>query len=227
MDPASFAEHFFGRSADDPVAARLRIAAIGANQAQSHAELREAAGDLAAAQQTVGLDRWNAFLADAAQRASDPATTAAIEKSEQPPDPRKDAITPVYPLETVLGIGAAGLAKGVAAGLRAAGGAILRQMKPGAETSENILQPGGKPIGKPGSSEKIRELPGGNTGAQTLFKRLTKGGTNITPVGHPGKLVKMPDGVIFGYRPTSKSGPPSIDVKAPGINIRKLKFPGS
>ncbi len=134
MGMASFAEHFFGRAADDPVAARLHNAAMTANLAQSHAELREAANDLAAAQQAVGLDRWSAFMADAAQRASDPATTAAIERSEQPPDPRKDAITPVYPLETVLGIGAAGLAKGVAAGLRAASGAILRQVRPARQT---------------------------------------------------------------------------------------------
>ena len=121
------------RAADDPVAVRLHNAAVTANLAQSHAELREAADDLGTAQQVVGLDRWSAFLADAAQRASDPATTAAIEKSEQPLDPRRDAITPVYPLETVLGIGAAGLAKGVSAGLRAAGGAIARQIRPSGE----------------------------------------------------------------------------------------------
>ena len=42
MDQASFVEHFFGWSADDPVAARLRKAALSANLAQSHAELREA-----------------------------------------------------------------------------------------------------------------------------------------------------------------------------------------
>ncbi len=137
MDLASFAERFFGRAADDPVATRLHNAAMAANLAQSHAELREAADDLAAAQQAVGLDRWQAFLTDAAQRASDPATTAAIEKSEQPPDPRKDAITPVYPLETAIGVAAAGLAGGVGAGLRAAGGAILRQLRPTQRANAN------------------------------------------------------------------------------------------
>ena len=69
-----------------------------ANLAQSHAELREAAYDLAAAQQMAGLDRWSAFVADAEQRARDSATTVAIEKSEQPPNPRKDTITPTRPL---------------------------------------------------------------------------------------------------------------------------------
>ena len=98
MDQANFAEHFLGRSADDSVAARLRNAAMTANLAQSHAELREAAGDLAAAQQMVGLDRWYGFVADAAQRASDPATTAAIEKIEQMPGSRKDANTLSHPL---------------------------------------------------------------------------------------------------------------------------------
>ena len=123
------------------MAARLRIAAMGANQAQSHAEPREAAGDLAAAQQMVGLDRWSAFVADASQRVSDPATIAAIEKSEQPPDPRKDAITPVYPLERLAVIAATAMTGGVAAGLRAAGGAILRQMKPSGAAPKIDLLP--------------------------------------------------------------------------------------
>ena len=155
MDMASFAEHFFGRSARDPVAARLHDAAMTANLAQSHAELREAADDLTAAQQMVGLDRWNAFLVDAAQRASDPATIAALEANERPPDPRKDAITPVYPLEAVLGIGAVGLAKGAAVGLRAAGGAILRQMKPSGPNRDVDLLPKASKVRMP--PEKVTE----------------------------------------------------------------------
>jgi hypothetical protein len=55
---------------------------------------------------------------------------AAIEKSRLPPDPGKDAIRPVYPVEILLGIGAVGIAGGVTAAVRAAGGAILRQMLP-------------------------------------------------------------------------------------------------
>jgi hypothetical protein len=69
----------------------------------------------------VGLDSWPRFVADAQARARDPATVAAIEKSLQPPDLKKDAITPVYPVEKALAVGAAGLVGGVA---RAIGGAV-------------------------------------------------------------------------------------------------------
>lgn len=130
LDQASFAEHFLGRSADDPVAANLRSAAQGADMATTHAELRDAAGHLADAMQAVGLDRWAAFLTDAHDRARDPATTAAVGQSSSPPNLGKDAIRPVYPLETLLGIGAAGFARGVAAAVRAAAGAGLRQVTP-------------------------------------------------------------------------------------------------
>ncbi len=62
--------------------------------------------------------------------------------------------------------------------------------------------------------------------ARELFDRLTKGGTDVTPPGHPGKVIRMPDGSAISYRPTSKSGPPTIDVTITGLSIRKLKFPG-
>jgi hypothetical protein len=70
----------------------------------------------------VGLDSWPSFVADAQARARDPATVAAIEKSLQPPDLKKDAITPVYPVETALAAGAAAVTGGAAGlvGLRRA-----------------------------------------------------------------------------------------------------------
>lgn len=131
LDSASFAEHFFGRGPDDPVVAKLRGAAQGAATATTHAELRDAGGQLADGMQIVGPDRWPRFLADAQERARDPATVAAVEASQQPP-PRSgvDAIRPVYPLEYLLGIGAAGVAGGAAAAARSAGGAILRHVLP-------------------------------------------------------------------------------------------------
>jgi hypothetical protein len=135
MDIASFAEHFLGRSADDPVATKPHNAAITANLAQSHAEFGEAASDLAAAQQIVGLDRWSGFLADAEQGANNQTTIAAVEQSEKPPAPGRDAIIPVYPLETLIGIGAAGIAAGAGAAIGAAGGAILRQIRPMRKTA--------------------------------------------------------------------------------------------
>jgi hypothetical protein len=78
--------------------------------------------------EAVRIDRWPHFVADAQERARDPATQAVIEKSRQPPDPGCDAIRPVYPIETLLGVGAA--AKGVAAAARALAGAGLKQAVP-------------------------------------------------------------------------------------------------
>ncbi len=127
LDQATFADRFFGRSADDHVVRILHSAALDAATATSQADIREAAGKLAEAMQAVGLYQWPSFVADAEERARNPATVAAIEKSRQPPDPGKDAIRPVYPVETLLGIGAAAVAGGVAAAARVVVGAIARQ----------------------------------------------------------------------------------------------------
>ncbi len=129
LNQAAFASRLFGRSADDPVIRDLHSATLRAATATSHDDLREAAGKLARAMEAVGIDRWPYFVADAQQRARDPATQDAIEKSRQPPGPGRDAIQPVYPIETLLGVGAAA-AKGAAAAARALAGAGLRQAVP-------------------------------------------------------------------------------------------------
>ncbi len=127
LDEASFAERFFGRAADDPVSDKLHRIVRSTIFASSYAELRDPMEKLAEVMQTVGLDRWPRFLADAQERARDPATIAAVEKSRQPPDPRRDAIYPSYLPETLIGIGAAGFAGGLAAAARAAGAAIAKR----------------------------------------------------------------------------------------------------
>jgi hypothetical protein len=118
------------------LAARIQAdgAALDVRFATSQAELREAAEKIASAMQAIGLDRWPRFLADAQDRARDPATVAAATRSRQPRDPTPDAIRPVYPLETLLGVGAVGVAGGAVAVARAAGraigGAIVKQVLP-------------------------------------------------------------------------------------------------
>ena len=88
-----------------------------------------------------------------------------------------------------------------------------------------VLTPGGKAIGKPGSSPKIRELPGGEAGAEGLFRQLTGGGgTDVTPPGYKGTMIELPGGGRVGLRLISKSGSPAIDVRIPGINITKIHF---
>ncbi len=130
LDQATFASRLFGRGTDDPVVRSLHRAALGAATATSQDDLRDAAGTVAEAIQAVGINQWPRFVADAAERARDPATQAAIEKSRQPPDPALDAIRPVYPVETAIGVAAAGIAGGAAAAARAVGGAILKQVLP-------------------------------------------------------------------------------------------------
>ncbi len=148
MDAASFARHFFGRAADDPVVGSLRAAVSEAVQATTRPQLAAASGDLAKAMTAVGLDGWPRFVADAQARAHEKATLAAIQKSLQPPDVRKDAIKPVYPVETALAAGAAAVTGGVSglvgAAARAIGGAITGQIladRPASATGEPSSQP--------------------------------------------------------------------------------------
>ncbi|MBC8071671.1 MAG: hypothetical protein IAG13_25325 [Deltaproteobacteria bacterium] len=89
---------------------------------------------------------------------------------------------------------------------------------------EGLLKPGGRFIGKPGSGAQIRELPGGLSDAQTLFDQLAAGGEIVTGTKFPGTLVRLPNGGTVGLRPVSTSGPPTIDVRVPGIGIREIKF---
>ena len=127
----------FGAMLPDTVGAgaatSLQAAARAAAGAASADDERAASAALADAVQAVGLDNWSRFVAGVQDRAAETARTAA---SEPPPDPRKDAITPVYPLETMIGVGVAGVAGGVGAAARAAGGALLRQLMPGAKAPE-------------------------------------------------------------------------------------------
>ena len=77
---AAFASRLFGRSADDPVVQDLHDAALCAATATTHDDLRDASGKLARAMEGVGIDRWPGFVADAQQRARNPATLAALKQ---------------------------------------------------------------------------------------------------------------------------------------------------
>jgi hypothetical protein len=96
------------------------------------------------------------------------------------------------------------------------------------ETPQEILMPDGKNIGVKGKGNngRVRELPGGEKAAEEFFDRLTKGGEDYTPETHPGKGKNLPNGGWIGYRKASQSdsGNPTIDVKVPGVNFKKIKF---
>ncbi len=176
LDRTAFADHFLGRAADDPIADTLRSAAFAAATATSHADMADAAGRLANAIKAVGIDRWPGFVADASERARNPATQAATQASSQPPPHAPDAIRPVYPVETAIGIAAAGLLGGAGAAARALGGAIVRGVAPArrlaaedapAEETVPRTRPTGSPALAPKqdepnaavTEEKIDDLP--------------------------------------------------------------------
>ncbi|SUE43692.1 Uncharacterised protein [Roseomonas gilardii subsp. rosea] len=85
-------------------------------------------------------------------------------------------------------------------------------------TLREILVPGGQPIGTgdKNSGANIRGLPGGDNAAREMFRVLTEGreGVDVTPATYPsgGKLIQLPDGTKIGYRPSSRSGTPAIDI---------------
>ena len=88
LDAQGFGAHFFGRRGDDGAVQGLRIAALGIATARDHQDLRRASEGVAAAMQSVGLGNWNRFLADAQDRADDPATLAAVAASRARPAAR-------------------------------------------------------------------------------------------------------------------------------------------
>ena len=51
------------------------------------------------------------------------------------------------------------------------------------EEPASILSPGGRPLGRAGSSDDIREVAGGRIAAEQIFERLSKGGIDVTPRG--------------------------------------------
>jgi hypothetical protein len=192
--------------------------------------------------QKVGLERWPNYLADAARRAIAAASEGAIpnvvkasaagtdspaagavmlggillyltlkslEQRSKPATPKPTPSAPTMPAQPLI-----------------VEAAVPVPPPKDGETPADVLKPDGRLVGQAGSGPKIRELPGGKPAAEELFDRLTKGGTNISPPGYPGKLVRLPNGDTIGYRPTSKSGPPTIDVDIAGVGKRKLKFPG-
>lgn len=143
-----------------------------------------------------------------------------------------DAITPVYPLESaiLLLLGGAS-ALGDAVGGEAAGGAAadtaLGDASSYTQRFIDMLTPNGSLIGEAGSRSWIRELPGGSDAAEQMFQDLTEGGIPDLPATYSGSQgFRMPDDSWIGYRPTSTSGPPTIDLNIVPLRdtIRKLKF---
>jgi len=96
----------------------------------------------------------------------------------------------------------------------------------GAPRAIELLRPGGQLIGVAGSSSRIRLLQGGRTEAEALFNQLVRetGATPLTKQGLTG-FARLPEGGgTISFRTVSSSGPPTIDVRIPGLGIREIKF---
>ncbi len=89
----------------------------------------------------------------------------------------------------------------------------------------DLLRSGGELVGKAGNT-RIRVLPGGMKEAEAFFRELGEGGPVIKDLRFPGTMVELPGGGRVGFRPVSKSGPPTIDVNIPGLKgeIKEIKF---
>ncbi|MFM6929014.1 MAG: RHS repeat-associated core domain-containing protein, partial [Bdellovibrio sp.] len=88
------------------------------------------------------------------------------------------------------------------------------------------IKPNGQLIGEAGSSSRVRIVPGGLQEAQNMYSGLCKGGTPSTPSNYSGQMVRFSDGGVVGLRPSSASGPPTIDINIPGMTGIKIKFTG-
>jgi hypothetical protein len=96
----------------------------------------------------------------------------------------------------------------------------------GATRAAELLRPRGRLIGQAGSSSRIRIVQGGQTEAEAFFNQLVRE-TGATPISKPGLagFAELPGGGgTIGFRTTSTSGPPTIDVRIPGLGIREIKF---
>jgi hypothetical protein len=124
-------------------------------------------------------------------------------------------------------VGGAAIIHWLMAGATVGAGAYAIYNSEKASSPEDILTPGGVPIGTPnGKDETIRNLPGGQAAADELFGRLSQGGTPTQP-NYPGTAVTLPGGGFVGIRSgsASSSGVPAIDVNIPGVGIGKIHFP--
>lgn len=91
--------------------------------------------------------------------------------------------------------------------------------------TEGLLRPGGRLVGEPGTSRAVRVMPGGLPAAEGLFGQLAELGEVEETPRYPGRLARLPALGTVGLRPASASGPPTLDVRIPGIRIREIKFP--
>lgn len=145
-------------------------------------------------------------------------------------DPDKGEATPVYPLETALGIGIAGIETGALAAARAAGGAFLRQITPGGPRPS---APRTEPPA-PGSPSPPEPTPPAPAASPTAPKpTVDLGGIEVGEAGKPpasvpeaGPVPGAPSSLKeAGIRPTPEpaTGTETIDVPQPDGTVVQVQ----
>jgi RHS repeat-associated protein len=87
----------------------------------------------------------------------------------------------------------------------------------------DILRPGGVTIGQPGDNRDVRIVDGDINDGRAMFDEIAKSGAPLEGTTYPGTLVKVEGGTV-GFRETSTSGPPTLDVRIQGVKTREVKF---
>jgi hypothetical protein len=214
LSPARFADLFFGRQVDERVVEQLRDAAVMADKARSHVELREAAEALASAQQLVGLDRWSRFVAEAERHANDPVTienVAMATKLAPPLHRREEGLGHPHPVEAVLAAGAALITGGASAVAIVVGRKMLDQIVP--KPKETPTEP--TPAAEGMTAARTRQNP---PSEQPIVGKPKDGSSGTEPtlaVTESGALpnaskVRISREEIDGYslKPENEGGPP-------------------
>ena len=94
----------------------------------------------------------------------------------------------------------------------------VRKAVPRSSTATNLGN-----LGRAGSNKKVREVVGDSDDALKLFDNLR--GNNPVREVEPGVFVaKGKTGGHVTFRPTSKSGPPTVDVHGIEPGVKKIKF---
>ena len=118
----------------------------------------------------------------------------------------------VGPLELALGTGLTSLAR-----------KAVRNLFRGKGTARSSTATDLGSLGRSGSSKKIREVVGDSGDALKLFDKLR--GNNPVREVEPGIFVaKGKTGGHVTFRPSSKSGPPTVDVHGLEPGGKKIKF---
>ncbi|MBO1751240.1 RHS repeat-associated core domain-containing protein [Actinotalea sp. BY-33] len=138
-------------------------------------------------------------------------------------------------LATALGGQAGALAaRGIASAVGRAAAASRLRSATGAtggtavsSSVDDLLMPGGSPIGRAGTDASIRVVAGGLPEAQAAFAQLRQGGV-VVAQNQKLTRVELPEGGFVQLRtimsPKSPNTAATIDVDIPGVDIRKVKF---